>query len=167
MGAVDFSVFAGDERIGGGAYRTVYGYDSESVIKIDKYEGNRSANLRELERWTVERSTPNRQYLAEILEATDGPSPWLRMERVCGTLSNYVWAKFGNGKQPSHTYDFPSCPNHEKDDDNCDGSWFWFKELPELRSLLDAAKNMGLYDMHPWNIGVRADGTFVIIDYAD
>lgn len=165
MEAVNWSDFARDERIGAGAFRVVYGYDAESVLKIDSRPSwnGQSPNAKELARWVQESVTPNRQFLATILEATDGPSPWLRMERVVGTLADYVWQHYSNGRKPERQYDFPPCPNHGAD---C-YDWMWFTELPEIQPLLNAARAMGLIDMHPWNIGVRADGTFVIIDYAD
>ncbi len=159
--------FARDQRIGGGAYREVFAYDETSVLKIDKFQfpGRTAANARELARWERESVTPNRQYLAAILEATDGDNPWILMERVKGTLADYVWQRYGGGETPEYDYDFPSMPEGLNAPN--DYGWHWFSALPEIQPLLRAARDMGLYDMHPWNIGWRSDDSFVIIDYAD
>lgn len=158
----------GDQKLGAGAYRTVYAYDAESVVKIERVGSYYSTSASEIRVWETFKDSPDARFLARVIEHTyqEGSNDlvWTRMERVVRTFAQYAAEKKG-GKLDG--YDFISKNGRQIHftGEAYTGDAYVIMGWPEIQEVRGAADRMGIGDIHAWNIGQRSDGSWCIIDY--
>ena len=137
--------------VGLGTTRVVFHYDADSVLKMPalkfKYGDyviaprvGEEANYQEVMTYERIRSVDPlaETYLFRVIEVSDDFT-MLRMEKAVETLEGRYKDKGGAYKA---------------------------MQQPDIQALCVWAGKHGIYDLHPGNIGIRADGTVGIIDYA-
>lgn len=134
-------------RVGSGTQRIVFEYDDRSVLKYDQYSGQ--INYREMMRYEdVKKNKPHLlQYLFEVFEGTDD-CVHIRMEKAHEVLGVKLFGGYAH---------YPYV------------NWLKASEWLETEQgieCLTIAEELDIYDVHPWNIGLREDGSWAFLDYA-
>jgi RIO-like serine/threonine protein kinase len=151
--------------LGYGAYRNVYKCADGLVAKCER---SGDANARELDVWLAAQGTPAERYLAAIVAASDDETVLVQecVPQIVGKIDEDLHAQYER-----------ACQHIESEDDE---QRLWNEYRKSKGKLFDMTgqfaaecgrvfRSIGFMagDLHEGNIGIRKDGSLVVVDYGN